>query len=117
MKIIRKCAVPVLGAAVFVGGLCWNENSPGDLFPEAEARIGRPLTPVSYAGVARRTTRRVVYTGAAATTAAATSAAAASAAAAAAAPPPPTVVVTTPPPMTCTEVIEPDGTVVKTCKQ
>ena len=27
---------------------------------EAEARIGRPLTPMSYAGVARRTTRRVV---------------------------------------------------------
>ena len=27
---------------------------------EAEAIIGRPLTPVSFAGVARRTTRRVV---------------------------------------------------------
>ena len=26
----------------------------------AEARIGRPATPVSYAGVARRTTRRAV---------------------------------------------------------
>lgn len=26
---------------------------------EAEARIGRPLTPLSYAGVARRTSRRV----------------------------------------------------------
>jgi hypothetical protein len=31
----------------------------------AEARIGRPLTPMSYAGVARRTTRRAVYAGAA----------------------------------------------------
>jgi hypothetical protein len=31
----------------------------------AEARIGRPLTPMSYAGVARRTTRRAVYRGAA----------------------------------------------------
>jgi hypothetical protein len=30
----------------------------------AEARIGRPLTPMSY-GVARRTTRRVVAVGAA----------------------------------------------------
>src|SRR3990170_5200659 len=40
---------------------------------EAEAIIGRPLTPVSYAGVARRTTRRVVVgTAAVATTAAAT---------------------------------------------
>ncbi len=30
----------------------------------AEARVGRPLTPVSYAGVARRTTRRAVAVGA-----------------------------------------------------
>jgi hypothetical protein len=39
----------------------------GTLFPwpsgalvvnDAQARVGRPLTPVSYAGVARRTTRR-----------------------------------------------------------
>lgn len=32
----------------------------GILIKDAEARFGRPLTPVSYAGVARRTTRRVV---------------------------------------------------------
>jgi hypothetical protein len=32
---------------------------------EAQAVVGRPLTPVSVAGVARRTTRRVAYTGAA----------------------------------------------------
>lgn len=31
----------------------------------ADARIGRPLTPLSYAGVARRTTRRAVVGGAA----------------------------------------------------
>ena len=31
---------------------------------EARAVIGRPLTPVSYAGVARRTTRRAAYAGA-----------------------------------------------------
>jgi len=30
----------------------------GFLIKDAEARIGRPLTPVSVAGVARRTTRR-----------------------------------------------------------
>lgn len=35
---------------------------------EAQARVGRPLTPVSYAGVARRTTRRAVAAGAAAGT-------------------------------------------------
>jgi hypothetical protein len=34
-------------------------------FSRAEARIGRPLTPMSYAGVARRTTRRAVVGGAA----------------------------------------------------
>lgn len=28
---------------------------------DAEARFGRPLTPISYAGVARRTTRRAIY--------------------------------------------------------
>jgi hypothetical protein len=33
--------------------------------PTASAVVGRPLTPVSYAGVARRTTRRAVYAGAA----------------------------------------------------
>ena len=35
-------------------------NSRIFLKTEAEARIGRPLTPVSVAGVARRTTRRVI---------------------------------------------------------
>jgi hypothetical protein len=32
---------------------------------EAHAVVGRPLTPMSYAGVARRTTRRAAYAGAA----------------------------------------------------
>jgi nucleoid-associated protein YgaU len=52
---------------------------------EAQAIIGMPFTPVSYAGVARRTTRRVVYTEAAVATTAAATATAASASAAAAA--------------------------------
>lgn len=34
------------------------------LAPEAEARVGRPMTPVSVAGVARRTTRRTIRRGA-----------------------------------------------------
>jgi hypothetical protein len=38
----------------------------GALVTSADARIGRPLTPMSYAGVARRTTRRAVTYGAAA---------------------------------------------------
>jgi hypothetical protein len=37
----------------------------GLFLSKAEARIGRPLTPMSYAGVARRTTRRAVTYGAA----------------------------------------------------
>jgi hypothetical protein len=32
---------------------------------QVEAVIGMPMTPMSYAGVARRTTRRMVYAGAA----------------------------------------------------
>ena len=35
----------------------WAVTGP---FSSAEARVGRPMTPVSAAGVARRTTRRVV---------------------------------------------------------
>ena len=54
--------------------------------PEAHAIIGMPLTPLSYAGVARRTTRRVVYTEAAVAT---TATAAAATAAAQPKPPPP----------------------------
>jgi hypothetical protein len=34
------------------------------LIGDAEARVGRPATPVSGAGVARRTTRRVIRRGA-----------------------------------------------------
>lgn len=48
------------------GSLEW--SAPQGLsisFGSAEARVGRPLTPVSAAGVARRTTRRAVVGGAA----------------------------------------------------
>jgi hypothetical protein len=41
-------------------------NKEGSFVSSAEAVIGRPLTPMSYAGVARRTTRRAVAVGAAA---------------------------------------------------
>ncbi len=33
----------------------------GLVVPQAHAIIGRPLTPMSYAGVARRTSRRMIY--------------------------------------------------------
>jgi hypothetical protein len=60
------------GAAVIAGAACLLVNEQailhrdGSLVTSAEARIGRPLTPLSYAGVARRTTRRAVAVGAAA---------------------------------------------------
>lgn len=51
-----------LGAIAGVACLLANDNiapsRPGSLITEAHAIIGRPLTPMSYAGVARRTTRR-----------------------------------------------------------
>jgi hypothetical protein len=50
-------------ATSFAGALLWNGNTDvkRGLVSASEARIGRPLTPMSYAGVARRTTRRTVY--------------------------------------------------------
>jgi hypothetical protein len=64
----RKLIVIAAAAAAFAGGLSWNGETAIDngLVTSAEARVGRPLTPMSYAGVARRTTRRAVAVGAAA---------------------------------------------------
>jgi hypothetical protein len=54
-----------LAALVGVGCLFVSEKAslmkPRSLVTEANAIIGRPLTPMSYAGVARRTTARAVY--------------------------------------------------------
>jgi hypothetical protein len=64
-----KLIILVAAAASFMCGMLWSGRTTidGALVSAAEARIGRPLTPMSYAGVARRTTRRaVVYGGAAA---------------------------------------------------
>ena len=69
-NLFRLSIGTMLGAAV----LLWNGQLPLDpkasLVSSAEARVGRPLTPMSYAGVARRTTRRAVAVGAVATGAA-----------------------------------------------
>jgi hypothetical protein len=55
-----------LALATGFGALAVDENvAQGPSLTKAEAVIGRPLTPMSYAGVARRTTRRAAYTGAA----------------------------------------------------
>jgi hypothetical protein len=57
----------VLASAVSAGGLFLNDRDwfANGAVTTAEARVGRPLTPMSYAGVARRTTRRAVAVGAA----------------------------------------------------
>jgi hypothetical protein len=64
--IVRLSIATMLGGAA----LSWNGNLPLDtrssFVSSAEARIGRPLTPLSYAGVARRTTARAVGYGVAA---------------------------------------------------
>jgi hypothetical protein len=63
MKISMSSLV-LTAAAIAAGfiGFLWNGNVNPDrnsgLVTEAHAIIGRPLTPLSYAGVARRTVRR-----------------------------------------------------------
>ncbi len=56
-----------LAVAAGVGCLFISEKvsltQPQSLVSTADARVGRPLTPMSYAGVARRTTRRAVAAG------------------------------------------------------
>jgi hypothetical protein len=57
----------VAGLALALGLLAGDLRTlptKGRLVSSAEAIIGRPLTPLSYAGVARRTTRRAVAAGA-----------------------------------------------------
>ena len=56
----------VIGASTFACAALlsfgWTEQAGVSLSVEnAQARVGRPLTPVSVAGVARRQTRRAVY--------------------------------------------------------
>ena len=58
----------VIGASTFACAALlsfgWSEQRGISLSVEsAQARVGRPLTPVSVAGVARRQTRRAVYGG------------------------------------------------------
>ena len=64
----RNVAIAVVtGLAMLLGG-DGAFVQHGTLVSPAEAVRGRPATPLSYAGVARRTTRRAVAVGAAATT-------------------------------------------------
>jgi hypothetical protein len=61
MKMGTSIQTIFIGCSVMVAGLAiesWLHG--GGLISEAEARIGRPATPASVAGVARRTTRRTI---------------------------------------------------------
>jgi hypothetical protein len=65
-----------IATPVFAGALMLSVGSTGQggvslSVESAQARVGRPLTPVSVAGVARRTSRRAYYGAAAAGAAAA----------------------------------------------
>ncbi|WP_199229432.1 hypothetical protein [Azospirillum sp. TSO22-1] len=59
---LKRIGVGLLAIAMY--GICLEFGErfevPGvrSAVPTAEAVVGRPLTPVSYAGVARRTSRR-----------------------------------------------------------
>jgi len=62
MRVLFVATALVCGA----GSIEWSSDDGLALsIQRAEARVGRPLTPVSVAGVARRQTRRAVVGGAA----------------------------------------------------
>ena len=64
MTMSRKLGILVFAGIIMLCGLEVGErlSIPGvhSFISDAEARVGRPLTPVSVAGVGRRTTRRCV---------------------------------------------------------
>jgi hypothetical protein len=103
MTVTQRCVRLGLAVAAFGGVLTWSGNirptTADQLFSQAEARIGRPLTPLSYAGVARRTTRRAVYVGTAAAVAA----------------PYPTTVVVAPAQPICRPIVDPYGRIIRPC--
>jgi hypothetical protein len=60
-RLKRLAVIALIGALVIIGSEIGSQmDVPGvkSTIPEAQAIIGRPLTPVSVAGVARRTVRR-----------------------------------------------------------
>ncbi len=62
MSMSKRLSVSLIVAIIVICGAELGErfSIPGvhSVIPSAEARLGRPLTPVSVAGVARRTVRR-----------------------------------------------------------
>jgi hypothetical protein len=62
MTLFRRVRVLLITAAIGISGVqvaeIFSVPLPSGIVTPAEARIGRPLTPVSVAGVARRSVRR-----------------------------------------------------------
>ena len=64
MTLMRLTLALVAGTVCLLIGEPRSITGSAPFVTEANAVIGRPLTPLSYAGVARRTTRRAVVGGA-----------------------------------------------------
>ena len=60
LKLTIKATL-IASAALIAGIVADISLEGGFVLQEAQAVIGRPLTPLSYAGVARRTSRRMIY--------------------------------------------------------
>ena len=61
MSIITKIPAIFLGCSLVIASFItdvWLQT--GVMVSDVEARVGRPMTPVSVAGVARRSTRRAI---------------------------------------------------------
>ena len=63
-RLVRAALAAAAGFVILFAAEKMSPTQSG-LITTAEAVIGRPLTPMSYAGVARRTTRRAAAVGAA----------------------------------------------------
>ena len=61
----RTIVLAGFATAAGLAAMLVSDQRPSQLVSSAEAVIGRPATPMSYAGVARRTTRRAAAVGAA----------------------------------------------------
>ncbi|TYO64348.1 hypothetical protein FXV83_23285 [Bradyrhizobium hipponense] len=66
MSLKRALLIAAVASFGVSGSVDWSQNDGLSLsVAGAQARVGRPATPASVAGVARRTTRRAVVGGAA----------------------------------------------------
>jgi hypothetical protein len=60
-RLLRTALATFAGLVCLFGSETPSLKDPGSWVTKAQAIIGRPLTPLSYAGVARRTTRRAYW--------------------------------------------------------